>query len=440
MTLLDESTLHGSLRDPVLGSLTFLNEIMSRHPGALSFAPGAPCLRFLAGIEITACVERYLEHLRTDRGLTRERARRLLLEYGPARGLINDLVADALRADHGIDVPPRAVVVTVGAQEAMVCALRCLCRPGTDLLAVVEPCFAGITGAARVLDIGIAPVGERGRGVDLDRLTALCGAARAAGRRVRALYVAPDFANPSGLLLDLAARHALLDAAEREDLLLLEDTAYGFTAEPGRELPPLKRLDRDGRVILIGTFAKVCLPGARVGYAVADQTVTGPAGRTRLLADDLAAVKSALTVNTPPLSQAVVGGLLLEHGGSLAALGRQKSAHYRRRLAQLLSALDRHLPAGAGRPDGVTWNRPDGGFFVRMRLPVPVDEDLLETSATRFRVLWTPMAAFHLGDSGSHELRLSCSYLTAEQIDEGAARLAAFVRHVCATGAPGRKQ
>jgi (S)-3,5-dihydroxyphenylglycine transaminase len=185
----------------------------------------------------------------------------------------------------------------------------------------------------------------------------------------------------------------------------------------------LKALDTEGRVIHIGTFAKICFPGARVGYVVADQRVG--AGE-RLLADELARLKSMVTVNTSPLSQAVIGGMLLEHGGSLAGLSARKSEFYRRSLSHLLAALDRHLPDGL--PAGISWNRPEGGFFVRVRLPVPADLDLLETSSARYGVLWTPMAPFFLDSAGDFQLRLSCSYLDPDTIEEGVRRLADFLK------------
>ncbi len=427
--LIDGADLHGSLHHPVLGSINFLNEIMDRYPDAVSLAPGAPQLAPVGGADIAACVDRFLDHVRSVRGVDRERARRLLTEYGPARGLINDIVADALRAAGHVDVPPEALVITVGAQEAMLLTLRTLFRPGRDVLAVADPCFVGIAGAARLLDIGIVPVSETEDGIDLDRLAAACREARGRGKRIRALYAAPDFSNPSGNLLDLSHRRRLLDLAEAEDFLILEDNAYAFTAPPGQELPPLKALDGGGRVILIGTFAKVCMPGARVGFVVADQEVRSGGGERSLLSDAITAVKSMTTVNTSPVSQAVIGGMLLEHGGSLDAMGRRKAALYRRNLAHLLEALDRRLAPGGEPPPGVRWNRPPGGFFVLMRLPVEAGAELLELSASKFGVLWTPMAPFHIGGGGANELRLSCSYLDPEGIDEGVARLAGLVRH-----------
>ncbi|HEV2344054.1 MAG TPA: PLP-dependent aminotransferase family protein [Actinocrinis sp.] len=429
MLELDHTSLHGSLTDPVLGSISFLNEVMSRYPDAISFAPGAPNLAHLDHTDLSRFTTGYLDHLTGERGMDAARARRLLHEYGPSRGLINDLVAGALRTDYGIDVPDSAVVITVGAQEAMLLSLRALFGTPADLLAVVTPCFTGIIGAARLLDIGVVAVPEDGDGVDAEQLLAQCQAARSRGRRVRALYVAPDFANPSGTLLPLDRRLRLLDLAEQEDLVILEDTVYGFTALAGEHLPTLKALDRAGRVVQVGSFAKTCLPGARVGYAVADQRIRVADGSTRLLADALADIKTMVTVNTSALSQAVIGGMLLEHGGSLSALGAARAPVYRRNLAALLDALDRRLSGLGGQ---VSWNRPTGGFFVRLRLPVPADVKLLDVSAADFGVLWTPMSLFHLDGSERDEIRLSCSYLEPDRIDEGAARLAEFVHSIAA--------
>ncbi|WSQ12850.1 PLP-dependent aminotransferase family protein [Streptomyces sp. NBC_01231] len=415
--------LHGALQDPVLGSISFLTEVMERHPDAISFAPGAPHPDFVQGLDLRALTDRFVAHLSTDRGLGPYRAERALYEYGPAQGLINDLVAGALRADQGIDVTPDDIVITVGAQEAMLLTLRALCRDGRDVLAVADPCFPGIVGAARLLGIPVADVREGPAGLDPEHLAARCRQARAAGRRIRACYVAPDFSNPGGVSMSLAARYRLLDLAAHEDLLLIEDNAYAFTAPEDDHPPGLKALDTQRRVVHLGTFAKVGFPGARVGYAVADQRVHGAVGE-RSLAGELAALKTMVTVNTSPLSQAVVGGLLLEHGHSLTALARRKAERYRRNLACLTDALERHL--GNGMPPGVVWHRPAGGFFVRVDLPVPVDLELLEVSASKYGVLWAPMRQFSLTDRGDRQIRLSCSYLEPDDIETGVQRLASF--------------
>jgi (S)-3,5-dihydroxyphenylglycine transaminase len=431
-----EATLHregllAALGDPGLEAINFLNEVIDRFPDAISFAPGAPYGGFFEHLDVGHYIDLYVRYLSEKQSLTAAQVRRRLYQYGPARGQINELLADALRMDEQIDVVPRAVVVTVGCQEAMVLVLRTLCPNPNDVLAVVNPCFAGIAGAAKVLGIETLLVEESGDSLALGEFEAACAMAREQGKRVRALYVAPDYSNPSGQLLDLDTRQRLLSLAARQDLLLIEDNAYGFTAHPDEALPTLKALDRARRVVYLGTCAKTCLPGVRVGFVVADQIVADAMGKMRLLADELALVKSMVTVNTSPICQAIIGGLMLENGGSLAAVGREKADLYRRNLRTLLAALDRHV-----RPEaelfGISWNRPKGGFFVRMRLPVDADEELLAVCGRQYGVLWTPMRNFYLNNGGRFEIRLSCSYLTDEEIDEGIRRLACFLRDVCA--------
>lgn len=430
-TTLNRQDLLPALADPRLDAINFLNEVIDRFPEAISFAPGAPFGGFFEELDVGHYLDVYVRYLSEKQQLSAAQVRRRLYQYGPARGQINELLAAALRMDERIEVAPRDIVVTVGCQEAMVLVLRTLCPGPNDVLAVVNPCFAGIAGAAKVLGIETLVVEESGDSLALDELEAACAMAREQGKRVRALYVAPDYSNPSGQLLDLDTRQHLLSLAARQDFLLIEDNAYGFTAHPDQALPTLKALDRARRVVYLGTCAKTCLPGVRVGFVVADQAVVDASGETRSLADELALVKSMVTVNTSPICQAIVGGMILEKGGSLAAVGGEKAGLYRRNLDLLLAALDRHVGPQAALL-GVSWNRPKGGFFVRMRLPVSADEALLAVCGGQYGVLWTPMRNFYLNDGGRFEIRLSCSYLTDEEIDEGARRLARFLGAVCA--------
>ncbi|MFF5056752.1 PLP-dependent aminotransferase family protein [Micromonospora sp. NPDC000663] len=408
-----------------VAAMTMLNEIVAAFPDAISFAPGAPYEPFFADIAVGPLLDTYVEARRAA-GLGEEAVRRQLFQYGPSKGIINDLVAAALRADEAIDVSPDAIVMTVGCQEALFLTLRVLHPPGSSL-AVPDPSYVGAVAAADSLDVVVHPVPDDGTGPDLAALRTASERERAAGRRLRALYVSPDFANPSGCRLSLAARHRLLAAASDLDLILIEDNPYAFTAAPDDRLPSLKALDREGRVVHTGTFAKVAVPGARVGYVVADQWVTSPSGPPVRLAAMIAAAKNAVTLNTSPLAQALIGGLLIQHGGSIAALGQRKAAHLRGNRAVLLERLAHHFGEPGQRGARVRWWAPEGGYFVQVELPVEADDALLRQSAETFGVLWTPMRGFHLARGGERRIRLSCSALEHDEIVEGTARLADFV-------------
>jgi (S)-3,5-dihydroxyphenylglycine transaminase len=425
--MIDGMSLHRSLTDPSLQSINFLNEVVARYPEAISFAPGAPFEEFFDEVSIEDCINRYSVHTAEKVGISFLAARRRLFQYGPSQGLIGDLIAKSLRSDFTMDIDASSIVVTVGCQEAMFLVLRALFSSTRDVLAVVEPCFPGILGAAKLLDIEVVGLEEREGSFDRRQLDRLCDHARARGKRVRALYVAPDYSNPTGSILSEEARLELLEAAGAEDFFLLEDNAYGFTADPTEARPTLKALDQDRRVIYLGTFAKIGFPGARVGFAVADQMTSTRGGGEIPLAKELAAIKSMLTVNTSPICQAVIGGLLLQHNCSLASLARKKSLFYRSNLKALLEALDRKFGTLA-QLGKVSWNAPAGGFFVRLRLPVSADEALLDLSARQYGVLWTPMRIFYCSAESCPEIRLSCSNLTEALISEGVTRLAKFVQ------------
>ncbi|WP_338896788.1 PLP-dependent aminotransferase family protein [Streptomyces sp. TG1A-60] len=422
---LDE--LHGSLSDPVLDAMNFLNEVVGRFPQAISFAPGRPTEGDFEPEDLARHLHTYTSHLEETLGWSRDQVRTQLFQYGRTNGIIHELIARTVANDEGIEVSPEAVVVTTGCQEAMLLILRALFAAPEDTLLVSSPCYVGITGVARLLGIRLRPVPEGPAGPGPEAVSAAVRAAREAGERVRAFYVVPDFGNPSGTSMSLPDRERLLRVAEEEDLLVLEDDPYGFFVRTGSARPTLKALDTGRRVVHLGSFAKTALPGARVGYVIADQEVIGPGGRRSLLADELSKIKSMTTVNTSAVSQAVIGGLLIESDCRLREANAGAIAYYRTNMDTLLDELERHFPAERRAELGISWNRPDGGFFAVVTVPFAADHKALELSARAYGVLWTPMSDFHLDGGGTHQLRLSCSAQSPEAITEGMARLAAFI-------------
>ena len=421
MVELARETLHTSVTDPVAASMNFLNEVASRFPAAISLAAGRPFDEFYDVEDVQRYLAAYIAHLRAE-GPSEASVRQTILQYGRTNGQLGPMIARMLEADEDIRVPADSIMVTAGCQEAMIIALRGLCAGPEDVVLAAEPCYVGFTGAARVLGVTVVPVPETPDGLRPETVTRVAREVRASGRRPRALYVVSNFANPSGVSLSAEVRRGLIQAAADADLLILEDDPYGLFGLDDQRSPTLKSLDTDQRVVYLGSFAKSVFPGARVGFLVADQTVVSAAGHRSLLADELSTVKSMVTVNTSPIAQAVIGGVLVSCGYSLRAANVEKIAFYRRNLRALLTALSRHFSDPA-----ITWNSPSGGFFAVMSVPIRADEKLLELSARDYGVLWTPMSFFYLDGGGSHAIRLSCSALATDQIDEGVRRLAALI-------------
>ncbi|MGW2233305.1 aminotransferase-like domain-containing protein [Streptomyces sp. NPDC001759] len=410
--------------------MTLLNELAGRYPEAVSFSAGRPFEGFYDVEDLSRHLATFRSHLENEIGLSEEQVRRTFFQYGRTKGFIHEIIARQLEIDEGLTVDPESIVVTTGCQEAMVLLLRALVRDTRDVILAATPNYVGFIGAARVAGAPLRSVREHEGGIDLEDLERQIRAARRDGLRPRACYVVPDFANPSGASMSLTDRIALLELANRERILVIEDNPYSLFHAGGSPLPMLKALDDRHQVIHLGSFAKSAFAGARVGYIIADQPVTSAqdAEGPVLLADHLAKVKSMVTLNTSTVAQAVIGGYLLENGCSLRRATAREADVYRRNLATVLDRLGAVFAPAPGVPQDVTWNTPRGGMFVVVTLPFLADDDMLEYSASKFGVLWTPMHHFYGGTSGFHQARLSFSVLTSEEIALGVERLGELVR------------
>ncbi|MFD0346580.1 aminotransferase class I/II-fold pyridoxal phosphate-dependent enzyme [Kitasatospora aburaviensis] len=160
--------------------------------------------------------------------------------------------------------------------------------------------------------------------------------------------------------MPLQAREELLALAARLDLLLIEDNPYRLMST-GTRLPTLKALDTGRRVVHLGSYSKTAFPGARIGFVVADQTVEDAQGGTGLLADELARIKSMVTVNTPAAQPGRRGRPAAGRRRAALELNAGPAAHYGDVLAAVLEQLERHFPEERRRSLGLSWNVPSGG-------------------------------------------------------------------------------
>jgi (S)-3,5-dihydroxyphenylglycine transaminase len=419
-------TLKGCLGDPLLDVMNFLNEVVHRYPKAVSFAPGRPAERHFDVEASLGKARPWVEHRAATAGLDPRAVWNDIGQYNKTNGIINDLVARQLAADEGIHAAPESILVTTGCQEGMAILLIGLIDPAVDALLVSDPTYIGIPGLAKMMGITLVPVPTGENGLTPEAVAAGVERARELGLRPRALYDIPDFNNPLGTRMPVQARRDLLALARETGLLIWEDNPYGrfsYDEGPGESLPTLKALDEHGVVIYMGSYSKTLFPGLRLGFLVAGQTVVRPSGERVLLAAELSKVKSLTTVNTSTVIQAIAGGILLENGCSLAPLMAGKLPSYRANRDRMLACLEDHL-GGAG----VRWNRPAGGFFLTVTLPFEFTGECLEACARDYGVIVCPMSFFALTPGRERQVRLSFSYVTEDEIEQGIARFARFVR------------
>jgi (S)-3,5-dihydroxyphenylglycine transaminase len=410
--------------DSTLNVMNFLNEIILEYKDAISFAPGRPPEDHLQVESCFDAAREFVNYMGEGSAGREQQIWRELGQYNRTNGIINGFIAQQLKNDEGIDVSPSSLIVTVGAQEAMALVLIGLFDPARDILLASDPTYIGITGLARILGIRVLPVPSGDDGLnpeDVERAIQSCFSTG----RPRALYDIPDFNNPLGTTLSLPRRHSLLDICRKYGVLLIEDNPYGMFRYEGEKIPAMKSLDQHGTVLYIGSFSKTIFPGLRLGYLIADQKI---GSGEQVLVQELSKVKSFLTVNTSPLLQAITGGILLANHDSLHTVVRSKVEVVRRNRDVMLESLTKHF---SGFEKHVTWNRPEGGFFITLTLPFPFTEEDLKLCASRFGVIVCPMCYFALSGGRECQVRLSFSYVNEEQIRQGVERIAAFVSHRC---------
>jgi 2-aminoadipate transaminase len=336
------------------------------------------------------------------------------LQYGATRGYrpLIEALGTLLEA-RGIRSTFEERIVTSGSQQGLDLVARLLIDPG-DVILVELPTYTGAISAFNNVRASLVGVPQEADGIDIDALDRTFERLRAEGRRVRFLYLVPNFQNPTGLLIGLDRRRRLLEWADRQDVVIVEDDPYGDLYFPDSAGPadtrPLKADDTSGRVIYLSSSSKTLAPGLRTAWVVAPEAVV----------QKLDLVKQAADICTGGLDQRLVHRAVT--AGVLVTEGDRLRAHYQRKRTVMERALAREIG------DLVTWPAPRGGFFLWVTLPAGLDADAVLTRALQASVSFVTGTAFFVDGSGQDTLRLSFSQPADDRIDEGIARLGRAIR------------
>ncbi|MEW9918218.1 PLP-dependent aminotransferase family protein [Marimonas sp. MJW-29] len=327
--------------------------------------------------------------------------------YGPLRDWIVDQMASL-----GVPCTRDNVLITSGSQQALDYLGKLMLSPG-DTALVAWPTYMGALGAFNAYEPNydrLSPGGNRSA-------EDYAQAAADKGGRVKFAYASVDFANPTGETLNLRQRENILALADELDIAVIEDSAYQSLRYDGEAIPPMLALEiaRKGsieecRTLYCGSFSKTLAPGLRVGWVCGAASVISQLVLMKQAADLHSATLNQIAINT------VARNVFEDHTAMLRRT-------YGARRDAMLAELEKHMP------EGVSWNRPEGGMFVWLTLPKHMDGgDLLRASLETQRVAFVPGQAFFADRSGANTLRLAFSLAQDAQIEEGMKRLGEAIR------------
>jgi 2-aminoadipate transaminase len=333
-----------------------------------------------------------------------------VLQYGPTRGYPPLLEAIAgVMSQRGAPTSLERLLVTTGSQQGLDLVARVLLDPH-DVILVELPTYTGAISAFRNVQAELVGVHQEADGVDLAALDDTHQRLQREGRRARILYVVPNFQNPTGLLIGLEKRAALLGWAEKRDVLIVEDDPYRDLyfedSASAAEVRPIRADDTSGRVVYLSSFSKTLAPGYRVAWIDAPPP----------LAAKFEIAKQAADLCTGALDQRVIYEACRR--GILDRQAPVLRAHYQQKRDVMVAGLRREFASD------LSWPDPRGGFFLWAALPHGLDADLMVTRAIENGVVYVSGDAFFVNGSGREFIRLSFSAPSLERIEEGVRRLA----------------
>lgn len=322
-------------------------------------------------------------------------------QYGATQGVmpLREAVADRY------GVPVERVQITSSSQQGIDVCTRVLVDPG-DVILTSSPSYLGALQSFRSYRADIRGVAHH-TGID-----AFCRAyedtiagVKAEGKKIKFLYMIPDFQNPSGESMTLEERKILVALARKYGFLIVEDSPYRELRYEGEPVPTMYSIDPDV-VIHLGSFSKIFAPGFRLGWAIAHPDIL----------DKIYVCKQSLDLCPPVFDQYVAAEFL--RSGRLDANLSASIELYKGKRDLLLSLLEQYMPSG------VRWTHPEGGLFLFLTMPEGFDAVKFYDKALDAGVAYVAGEFFHPDGSGKNTMRMNFSFMSRQRIVEGVKLLA----------------
>lgn len=331
------------------------------------------------------------------------------LQYGITEGYtpLREAVGERQRQKFGTVRDGDSVLIVSGGQQGIELACKVFCNEG-DAVICEDPSFIGSLNSFRSNGARTVGVPMEADGISVEALEETLRREK----RAKLLYLIPTFQNPTGITTSQEKRKAVLALAEKYNLIILEDNPYGELRFDGTDLPTLKAMDTDGRVIYCSSFSKILSSGMRLGFVIAPQAITSK----------MAVAKQGEDVHSNLFFQMLAYRYMTEC--DLDGHITQIRALYRQKCHLMLDCLKKEVPS-----ELATFTRPDGGLFIWGTLCHTDDSSQLVQKALEKQVAVVPGSAFSCAaGTRSPSFRLNYSTPSDEQIQIGIQRLGEAIR------------
>ena len=300
------------------------------------------------------------------------------------------------------------LIITSGGQQASELSCKVFLNEG-DTLICESPSFVGCLNSFKSYNANLVGIEMDDEGIKLDELEN----AVKNNKNVKLLYVIPNFQNPSGRCMSAERRKAIYDLACKYDFIILEDNPYGELRFEGEDIPSVKSLDTEGRVIYAGSFSKVISPGMRIGFVSAAPEIISK----------IVVCKQVSDVHSNILAQMICHRIITEYDfdGHIAHLREI----YRRKYNIMAQSIEKYFSPK------VKVTKPQGGLFIWGTLPEGADMQDFCKKAIERKVAVVPGNAFLTNDTmPTLSFRMNFSTPTDEQLVEGCKILGALTHEL----------
>jgi len=323
------------------------------------------------------------------------------LQYGTTEGYIplRDAICQRMKMA-GIDSSLENVLITSGSQQAIDLTGRLFINEG-DTIICESPTYLAAINVFKSYKAQFIEVAMDDDGMLMEELEKRLQE----HPNAKFIYTIPDFQNPTGRTLKLERRKRMIELANQYDVLIVEDNPYGAVRFAGKELPPVKHFDTEGRVIYLSTFSKIFTPGLRLGWICAHT----------FFIDKYVAFKQTADLHTDSFAQRITAKYMElydieEHIHKIKAV-------YKERCTAMLSCIEEFFP------NNISYSRPEGGLFIWVELPEGIDSAHIFTECLKNNVACVPGASFFPNGTQTNTLRLNYSNMPKEKIIEGMKRM-----------------